>query len=73
LFEKCFSLSELIYRNSYVSTEILGDFQTFTDKDDGYDDEKRTSPPFAIATLDGDLIFAQKDNLLWNIHVNIQS
>lgn len=59
-------------RNCNVSTEILGEFATQSSDGDDDDEAKNSSMPFAIATLDGNLIFAKNEELLWSLQVNQQ-
>ncbi len=61
-------------RNCNVTTEILGGFSVEpTYPEDlymtGEEETKKPTMPYAIATLDGNLIFAKNEDVLWSLQV----
>ncbi len=61
-------------RNCNVTTEILGGFSVEPDYPDdpcmtGEEETKKATMPYAIATLDGNLIFAKNEDVLWSLQV----
>jgi hypothetical protein len=60
-------------RNCNVTTEILGGFgpEPEVGDDSGAGDElSRPEMAYAIATLDGNLIFAKNEELLWSLQAS---
>ncbi len=54
-------------RNPNVSSEIVG---SFIEGDEGEgDNDDDAASPYAICTLDGNLILAKKDEILWSYQV----
>jgi hypothetical protein len=59
-------------RNCNVTTEILGGFVVEPESEDLCGKElKKPSMPYAIATLDGNLIFAKNEDVLWSLQVKL--
>ena len=55
-----------------MTTEILGSFAVEPDFPDDLNpdlDEKKQPLPYAIATLDGTIIFAKNEDVLWSLQV----
>ena len=61
-------------RNCNVSTEILGSFAVQPDEmNRDFEEEKKQTLPYAIATLDGNIIFAKNEDVLWSLQVVAQN
>ena len=77
----CFLKQPLVIsniRNCNVTTEILGGFSVEPDYPEdpymmtGEEETKKPTMPYAIATLDGNLIFAKNEDVLWSLQVEIE-